>query len=47
MIASLFGTVRALLLDRLVIEVNGVGYAVSITPSTASQLSVEIGRAHV
>ena len=40
MIASLFGTVRALLLDRLVIEVNGVGYAVSITPSTASQLSV-------
>ena len=40
MIASLFGTVRALLLDRLVIEVNGVGYAVSITASTASQLSV-------
>ena len=40
MIASLFGTVRALLLDRLIIEVNGVGYAVSITASTASQLSV-------
>ncbi len=40
MIASLFGTIRHLQLDRLVVEVNGVGYAVSITPSTASQLSV-------
>ena len=40
MIASLFGTIRQLQLDRLVIEVNGVGYSVSITPSTASQLSI-------
>ena len=40
MIASLFGTIRYLQLDRLVVEVNGVGFAVNITPSTASQLSV-------
>ena len=40
MIASLFGTIRHLQLDRLVIEVNGVGYSVNITPSTASQLSI-------
>jgi Holliday junction DNA helicase RuvA len=40
MIASLFGTVRALQLSQLVIEVNAVGYQVQITSKTAARLSV-------
>jgi Holliday junction DNA helicase RuvA len=40
MIASLFGTVRALKLDRTIIDVNGVGYLVNITAKTSSQLSI-------
>ena len=40
MIASLFGTIRNLKLDQAVIEVNGVGYLVHVTPKTSSKLSV-------
>jgi holliday junction DNA helicase RuvA len=40
MIASLFGTVRSLKLDQVIIEVNGVGYLVHLTPKTSSKLSV-------
>jgi len=40
MIATLFGTVRALKLDQAVVEVNGVGYLVHITAKTSAQLSV-------
>jgi Holliday junction DNA helicase RuvA len=38
MIASLTGTIRSLSLDRSVIEVGGVGYAVAITPRTSQSL---------
>ena len=41
MIASLFGAVRSLKSDQLVIDVNGVGYLVHITASTSSKLGVE------
>jgi Holliday junction DNA helicase RuvA len=40
MIATLFGTVRALKLDQAVIDVNGVGYLIHITEQTSSKLSV-------
>ena len=40
MIASLFGTVRALKLDQAVLEVNGVGYLVHITTKTSAQISI-------
>lgn len=40
MIASLFGTVRALKLDQAVLEVNGVGYLVHITTKTSAQMSI-------
>ena len=40
MIASLFGTTRALKLDQSVIEVNGVGYLVHITAKTSAQMSI-------
>lgn len=40
MIASLFGAVRSLKSDQLVIDVNGVGYLVHITASTSSKLGV-------
>ena len=40
MIASLFGTIRSLKLDQAVIDVNGVGYLLHITPKTSAQLSV-------
>lgn len=40
MIATLFGTIRALKLDRAVIDVNGVGYLIHITAKTAGQLSI-------
>ena len=40
MIASLFGTVRALKSDQLVIDVNGVGYLVHISPKSAAHLSI-------
>ena len=39
MIASLFGTIRALKPDQAVIEVNGVGYQIQITAKTSAQLS--------
>jgi len=40
MIASLFGTTRALRIDQAVLEVNGVGYLVHITAKTSAQMSV-------
>ena len=40
MIASLFGTTRALKLDQAVVEVNGVGYLVHITSKTSAQMSI-------
>ena len=40
MIASLFGSIKTLKQDRLVIDVNGVGYLVQISLKTSSQLSI-------
>jgi Holliday junction DNA helicase RuvA len=40
MIASLFGTVRSLRQDQLIIDVNGVGYLVQINLKTANDLAV-------
>lgn len=38
MIAQLTGTVRHLTTDKLVLEVGGVGYALSITPRTSTHI---------
>ena len=38
MISSLFGVVRNLALDRAIVEVGGVGLALSITPATSLRL---------
>jgi len=40
MIASLFGTIKSLKIDQLVIDVNGVGYLVNISLRTSGQLSL-------
>ena len=40
MIASLFGRIRSLHSDRLVIDVGGVGLAVIIVPTTSARLSI-------
>lgn len=40
MIASLFGRIKSLHIDRAIIDVGGVGLAVIITPTTSSKLSV-------
>jgi Holliday junction DNA helicase RuvA len=40
MIATLFGTVRALKLDQAVIDVNGVGYLIHIAAKTSAHLSI-------
>lgn len=40
MIASLFGRVRNLQIDKAVIDVGGVGLSVVITPATSARLSV-------
>lgn len=40
MIASLFGSIKSLRQDRLVIDVNGVGYLVQINLKTSSQLAL-------
>ena len=40
MIASLFGTIKSLKIDQLVIDVNGVGYLVNIGSRTSGQLSL-------
>lgn len=40
MIASLFGTVKALKTDQLVIDVNGVGYLIHITAKTAAKIGI-------
>ena len=40
MIASLYGRVRSLQIDRAVIDVGGVGLAVIISPVTSARLSV-------
>lgn len=40
MISSLFGRVRTLQLDRVIVEVGGVGLSVNITAATSARLSV-------
>lgn len=40
MIAQLTGTIRHLTSDKVVLEVGGVGYAISITPRTASSIAI-------
>jgi Holliday junction DNA helicase RuvA len=40
MISSLTGTVRYLTTEKLVLEVGGVGYAISITPRTSTQIAM-------
>lgn len=40
MIASLTGRVRAIATDRVVVDVNGVGYSINITPSTSTGLNL-------
>lgn len=40
MIAQLTGTVRHLTTEKVVLEVGGVGYAISITPRTSMQLAM-------
>ncbi len=40
MIASLYGAIRSLNSDQLVVDVNGVGYLVNVTASTSSKLGV-------
>ena len=40
MIASLSGSVRSLTSDRVVLEVNGVGYLIHVTPTTAATLTL-------
>jgi len=39
-IAQLTGEVRSISSDRVVLEVNGVGYLVSVTPATSATLSL-------
>ncbi|CAB4531731.1 unannotated protein [freshwater metagenome] len=40
MISLITGTVRSLTLDRAVVEVGGVGLAISITPATSASLNI-------
>jgi Holliday junction DNA helicase RuvA len=40
MISLINGTVRSLTLDRAVVEVGGVGLAISITPATSASLNI-------
>lgn len=40
MIASLFGTIKSLRLDHLIVDVNGVGYLVHINPRTSGELAL-------
>ena len=40
MIASLYGNIKSLRLDRAVIEVNGIGYLVQISIKTANQMAI-------
>ncbi len=40
MISLITGTVRSLTLDRAVLEVGGVGLAISITPATSASLNI-------
>lgn len=40
MIALLTGSVRSITTDRVVLEVNGVGYLIHVTPTTASTLTL-------
>ena len=44
MIAQLTGEVRSISTDRVVLEVNGVGYLVSVTPATSATLSLGSAR---
>jgi holliday junction DNA helicase RuvA len=43
-IAQLTGEVRSISTDRVVLEVNGVGYLVSVTPATSATLSLGSAR---
>ncbi|CAB4656119.1 unannotated protein [freshwater metagenome] len=40
MIASLSGRIRAISNDRAVVDVNGVGYSVFVTPTTSTSLNI-------
>lgn len=40
MIAQLTGTVRHLTTDKVVLEVGGVGYAISLTPRSTTQITM-------
>ena len=40
MISLINGTVRSLAIDRAVVEVGGVGLAISITPATSASLNI-------
>jgi Holliday junction DNA helicase RuvA len=40
MIAQLTGTIRYLATDKVVLEVGGVGYALSVTPRTSAQITM-------
>ena len=40
MIAQLTGTVRQLTTEKVILEVGGVGYLISITPRTSSQIAM-------
>lgn len=40
MISQLTGTVRHLTTEKVILEVGGVGYAISITPRSSSQISM-------
>ena len=40
MISLIHGTVRSLTLDRAVVEVGGVGLALSVTPATSASLNI-------
>lgn len=40
MIAQLTGEIRSISADRVVLEVSGVGYLISVTPSTSASLSL-------
>ena len=40
MIAQLTGTVRHLTTEKVILEVGGVGYSISITPRTSMQIAL-------
>ena len=40
MIAQLTGEVRSIAVDRIVLDVAGVGYFISVTPGTSSAITL-------